>query len=290
MRIAVIGGTGLVGAKLVTTLRHRGHEVVVASRRCGVNTLTGEGLSHAIAGSRTVIDVTNSPTLDGRSVTDFFGTSSRNLLATEQTARVKHHIVLSIVGTDRLLNSAYFRAKMLQEDLVQRSPIPHTILRSTQFFDFLRRIPEPHLDGTVVRVSPAFVQPVAADEVAAAIADLAQAGPRNGMIEHAGPEIFHLDQIMRHIMAAAGDQRAVIADSRARYFGAELSNDSLTPDEGAIIGVTRFDEWLKEHASILRAESLSPTSSLLEGASRWPSLRTGAQRASGTRKIPSLNR
>jgi uncharacterized protein YbjT (DUF2867 family) len=290
MRIAVIGGTGLVGAKLATTLRHRGHEVVVASRQCGVNTLTGEGLSQAIAGSRVVIDVTNSPTLDGRSVTDFFGTSSRNLLATEESARVKHHIVLSIVGTDRLLNSAYFRAKMLQEDLVRRSPIPHTILRSTQFFDFLRRIPEPHLDGTVVRVSPAFVQPVAADEVAAAIADLAQAGPRNGMIEHAGPELFHLDQIVRHIMVAAGDQRAVIADSRARYFGAELSHDSLTPDEGAIIGVTRFDEWLKQHASTLRTEGLSPTSSLLEGGARGPNFRTRAQRAPGTRNILSLNR
>lgn len=143
MRIAVIGGTGLVGAKVVATLRHRGHEVVVASRRCGVNTLTGEGLSQAITGSRVVIDVTNSPTLDGKAVTDFFGTSSRNLLATEETARVKHHIVLSIVGTDRLLNSAYFRAKLLQEELVQRCLIPHTILRSTQSFDFLRRIPEP---------------------------------------------------------------------------------------------------------------------------------------------------
>src|SRR5690606_34940712 len=173
---------------------------------------------------------------------------------------------------------------------VRRSPIPHTILRSTQFFDFLPRIPEPHLDGTVVRVSPAFVQPVAADEVAAAIADLAQAGPRNGMIEHAGPEIFHLDQIVRQVMTAAGDQRAVIADSRARYFGAELSNDSLTPDEGAIIGVTRFDEWLKQHASRLRAEGLSPTSSLLEGDARGPNFRTRAQRAPGTRNILSLNR
>ncbi len=290
MRIAVIGGTGLVGAKLVTTLRHRGHEVVVASRQCGVNTLTGEGLSQAIAGSRVVIDVTNSPTLNGKSVMDFFGTSSHNLLATEEAARVKHHIVLSIVGTDRLLNSAYFRAKMLQEELVRRSPIPHTILRSTQFFDFLRRIPEPHLDGTVVHVSPAFVQPIAADEVAAALADLALAGPRNDMIEHAGPELFHLDEVVRHVMVAAGDRRAVIADSRARYFGAELSNDSLTPDEGAIIGVTRFDEWLKQHASTLRAEGLSPTSSLLHDAARRPDFRTRVPRAPGARKILSLNR
>jgi|ADGO01.1.fsa_nt_gi Predicted nucleoside-diphosphate-sugar epimerases len=254
MRISVIGGTGLVGAKLVATLRHRGHEVVVGSRRCGVDTLTGEGLNQAIAGSRVVIDVTNSPTWDDDSATKFFETSSRNLVASEIAARAKHHIVLSVVGTDRLLDSAYFKAKMLQEDLVRGSPIPHTILRSTQFFDFLRRIPAPHLDGSAVRVSPAFVQPIAADEVAAAIADLAQGEPRNDMIEHAGPEVFHLHEIVGRVMEAAGDGRAVIADSRARYFGAELSVDSLTPDEGAIIGVTRFDEWLKQHASTLRTE------------------------------------
>jgi uncharacterized protein YbjT (DUF2867 family) len=276
MRISVIGGTGLVGTKLVATLRHRGHEVMVASRRCGINTLTGQGLIQAIAGSRVVIDVTNSPTFDDRSAMEFFETSSRNLVSSEEAVRTKHHIVLSVVGTDRLLDSAYFKAKMLQEDLVRRSPIPHTILRSTQFFDFLRRIPEPHLDGSAVRVSPAFVQPIAADEVAAAIADLAQGEPRNDMIEHAGPELFHLHEIVRQVMEAAGDRRAVIADSRARYFGAELSDDSLTPDEGALIGVTRFDEWLKQHASTLR----------LEG----PSIVGPAQRAVGTRTTLSLNR
>ncbi|HEY6644497.1 SDR family oxidoreductase [Povalibacter sp.] len=290
MRIVVVGGTGLVGEKLVNILRHRGHDVVVASRKTGVNTLTGEGLSNAIDGSRVVIDVTNSPTLDGKSVMEFFGTSSRNLLATEEAARVKHHVVLSVVGTDRLLNSAYFRAKMMQEDLVRHSPIPHTILRSTQFFDFLRRIPEPHLNGTAVRVSPAFVQPIAADEVAAALADLALASPRNDMIEHAGPELFHLDDIVRHVMAASGDPRAVIADSRARYFGAELSNDSLTPDEGAIIGVTRFDAWLEQHASTLRAEDLTLASSLLHGATRKRDFHTQFPRPRGARKILSLNR
>jgi len=250
MKIAVIGGSGLVGAKLVSTLRRRGHEVLPASRQSGVNTLTGEGLSQAIAGSRVVIDVTNSPTLDGNAVTEFFAASSRNLLAAGQAAHVKHHVVLSVVGTDRLPGSAYFQAKLMQEDLARCSPIPHTILRSTQFFDFLQRIPEPDTKGTAVRVSPAFVQPIAADEVAAALADLALAGPRNSMIEHAGPEIFHLDEIVQEIMAAAGDTRAVIADTRARYFGAQLSNDSLTPDEGAILGVTRFDEWLKRHLAL----------------------------------------
>jgi uncharacterized protein YbjT (DUF2867 family) len=225
MRISVIGGTGLVGAKLVATLRHRGHEVIVGSRRCGVDTLTGEGLKGAIAGSRVVIDVTNSPTWDDDSAMEFFETSSRNLLAAEEAARVRHHIVLSVVGTDRLLESAYFKAKMVQEELARCSPIPHTILRSTQFFDFLHRIPEPHLDDNAVRVSRAFVQPIAADEVAAAIADLAQGEPRNYMIEHAGPEAFHLDEIVRQVMEAAGDGRAVIADSRARYFGAEPRRD-----------------------------------------------------------------
>jgi uncharacterized protein YbjT (DUF2867 family) len=289
MRIAVIGGTGLVGAKLVTTLRQRGHDVAVASRRTGVDTLTGEGLSQAIAGSRAVIDVTNAPTLDGEAVMDFFGTSSRNLLGAEEAAHVKHHVVLSIVGTDRLLDSAYFRAKMLQEDLAQRSPIPHTILRSTQFFDFLRHIPEPHLEGTAVRVSPAFVQPIAADEVAAALADLTLAAPRNGMVEHAGPELFRLDDIVRRVLSVAEDPRAVIADPRARYFGAELQSDSLTPDEGAIIGVTRLDEWLKQHASTLRAEGIPHPGSLPSGP-KEPDFLTRSPRARGTRKMLSLNR
>lgn len=268
MKIAVIGATGLVGTKLVSTLRHRRHEVLAASRSLGVNTLTREGLRQAIEGAQVVIDVTNSPELDGDAVIDFFGTSGRNLLAVEEAAHVRHHIVLSVVGTDRLLNSAYFRAKMLQEELAQHSPIPHTILRSTQFFDFLRRIPESHLDGKAVRVSSAFVQPIAADEVAAALADLAMFGPRNDMIEHAGPELFHLDEIMRRVMVAAGDPRTVVVDSRARYFGAELRDDSLTPDEGAIIGVTRFDDWLEQHTSTLRAEHLRSTFSPFERDTR----------------------
>ncbi len=288
MRIAVIGGSGLVGTKLVQTLQRRGHEVVAASRRSGVDTLTGEGLPQAIAGSRIVVDVTNSPMLDGRSVVDFFGTSTRNLLVAAESAHVKHHVVLSVVGTDRLLDSAYFRAKMIQEDLVRRSPVPHTILRSTQFFDFLRRIPEPALDGTAVRVSPAFVQPIAADEVAAAIADLAMAAPRNDMVEHAGPEVFHLDEVVRRVMSVAEDPRAVIADPRARYFGAELQNDSLTPDEGAIIGVTRLDEWLKQHASTLRIEDISQPGSLRSGL-KAPDFLTRVPRTRGARKTLSLN-
>jgi uncharacterized protein YbjT (DUF2867 family) len=245
MKVVVIGGSGLVGAKLVNNLRHRGHDVLSASRQSGVNTLTGEGLAAAVAGATVVVDVTNSPSLEDTTVVDFFRTSSRNLLAAEETAHVKHHVVLSIAGTDRLLESGYFRAKMVQEDLVKASPIPHTILRSTQFFEFMPRIAQPDVGGHAVRVSPAFVQPIASDEVAAALADVTAASPRNDMIEHAGPELFHLDDVVRRVMEANRDPREVMTDLHARYFGAELSEDTLIPDDGAIIGVGRFDDWLR---------------------------------------------
>jgi uncharacterized protein YbjT (DUF2867 family) len=245
MRIVVVGGSGRVGTKLVSTLRHRDHDVLAVSRRSGVNTLTGEGLDAALAGAKVVIDVTNSPSLEDAAALEFFRTSSRNLLAAEEAAHVKHHIVLSIVGTDRLLDGGYFRAKMTQEELAKSASIPHTVLRSTQFFDFLWEIPEPDTNGRTVRVSPASVQPIAADEVAAALADLAVAAPRNDMIEHAGPELFHLDAIVQRVLSEKRDSREVVPDPHARYFGAELQEDTLTPDEGAIIGVTRFDDWLK---------------------------------------------
>ncbi len=245
MRIAVIGGSGLVGAKLVATLRRRGHDVLSASRRTGVNTLTREGLAEAVAGAAVVIDVTNSPSFDDETSMRFFQTSSTNLLAAAEAAHVRHHIELSIVGTDRLVESGYFRGKMSQEALIQASPLHHTILRSTQFFDFLPRIAEADVDGRAVRVSPALVQPIAAEEVAAALADLATSSPRNDTIEHAGPELFHLDEIVRRVMESQDDLRPVITDEGARYFSARLSEDTLTPDEGAIIGVLRFDEWLQ---------------------------------------------
>lgn len=243
-RIVVVGGSGRVGAKLVATLRERGHDVLSASRRSGVDTVTREGLADAVAGAAVVVDVTNSTSFEQEAPMHFFRTSCANLLAAAEAAHVRHHIALSIVGTERLLESGYFRAKMAQEELIKASLLHHTILRSTQFFDFLPRIAEADADGRVVRVSPAFAQPIAADEVAAALADLAMSAPRNDMIEHAGPERFHLDDIVRRVMKANGDPRPVIADARARYFGAPLSEDTLTPDEGAIIGVTRFDEWL----------------------------------------------
>jgi uncharacterized protein YbjT (DUF2867 family) len=255
MRIVVIGGSGLVGATLVNTLRHRGHDVVSASRRSGVNTITGEGLAAALTGAKVVVDVTNSPSFDNPMALDFFQTSSRNLAVAEQAARVKHHIVLSIVGTDRLLESDYFQAKMAQEELVRMSPIPHTVLRSTQFYEFMPRIPESDADRRTVRASPALVQPLASEEVAAALADLATAAPRNGMVEFAGPECFRLDEIIQRVMHATEDSREVVTDPHARYYGAKLSEDTLTPDEGAIIGIGTFDDWLK-HARGARASSL----------------------------------
>lgn len=242
MRIAVIGGSGLVGAQLVNTLRHRRHDVLAASTRTGVNTVTGDGLAEAVAGSSVVVDVTNSPALDDATSLKFFETSCRNLIAAAETARVRHHVVLSVVGTDRLLASGYFRAKMIQEDLVRTSLIPHTVLRATQFFEFVERIARSDADE---RVSPAFIQPIASEEVAAALADLATAPPRNGMIEAAGPEMFRLDEMVRRVRRIHQDRREVITDPGARYYGAELREDTLTPDEGAILGVTRFDEWLK---------------------------------------------
>jgi uncharacterized protein YbjT (DUF2867 family) len=242
MRIVVIGGSGLVGAQLVHTLRHRRHDVLAASSRTGVNTITGEGLAQAVAGSTVLVDVTNSPAFDDATAMRFFQTSCRNLIAAAEAARVKHHITLSVVGTDRLLQSGYFRAKMIQEDLLRASLIPHTILRATQFFEFVERIA---CSDAEVHVSPAFIQPMASEEVAAALADLATAAPRNGMIEAAGPEMFRLDEIVRRVRGLHQDRREVITDPRARYYGAELREDTLTPDEGAILGVTRFDEWVK---------------------------------------------
>lgn len=246
MRIVVVGGSGRVGAKLVDILRHRSHDVLAASPRTGVNTITGEGLAAAMSGCNVVIDVTNSPSFEDNYVLKFFETSSRNLVAAAEAARVRHHVVLSVVGTDRLLESGYFRAKMRQEDLVRESLIPHTVLRSTQFFEFMPTVLQSEKDQHAVRVSPALVQPIESTEVAAALADLATAAPRNGMIEFAGPECFRLDDAVLRVMQLNRDSRAVIADPQARYFGAKLSEDTLTPDEGAIIGVGRFDDWLKQ--------------------------------------------
>lgn len=244
MKIVVIGGSGLIGTKLVSKLRQRGHEVLAASPNSGVNTLTGEGLAAALAGAQVVVDVANSPSFEDAAVLQFFETSGRNLLAAEATAGVRHHVALSVVGTDRLLDSGYFRAKMAQENLIKASPVPHTILRSTQFFEFMDRIAQSSADGQTVRVSPALVQPIVSDEVAAALADIAVAAPLNSTVEVAGPEQFHLDELVRRVMGANKDAREVITDAHARYFGAELNDQTLTPDDDALIGPTRFEDWL----------------------------------------------
>ena len=219
MKIVVIGGSGLIGTKLVSILRERGHEVVAASPSSGVNALTGEGLSEALAGAQVVVDVANSPSFEDKAVLEFFETSGRNLLAAEAAAGVRHHVALSVVGTDRLLASGYFRAKMAQEELIKASKIPYTIVRATQFFEFVGAIAQSATDGQTVRLPPALMQPIVSDDVAAALADVALAKPLNGTVELAGPEPIRMDELVRQFLVAIADTRQVITDPQARYFG-----------------------------------------------------------------------
>ncbi len=249
MKIVVIGGSGLIGTNLVNRLRRAGHEVVAASPNSGVNTITGEGLAEALAGAEVVVDVANSPSFEDEAAMEFFQTSGRNLLAAEAVAGVRHHLALSVVGAERLPESGYLRAKMAQEDLIKASGIPYTILHSTQFFEFIGRIIESDADGDVIRLSPALVQPVAADDVAAALADLAVGPPVNGTVEVAGPEAWPLDKLARMFLSAKGDGRHVIADIHARYYGAELNDRSLTPGPHPRIGPTRFADWFSRSAA-----------------------------------------
>jgi uncharacterized protein YbjT (DUF2867 family) len=244
MKIVVIGGSGLIGSNVVNRLRQNGHEVVAASPKSGVNTLTGEGLVEALAGAQVVVDVANSPSFEAKAALEFFETSGRNLLAAEKNAGVGHHVALSVVGTERLLESDYFPAKLAQEKLIKDSGIPYTILRATQFFEFVGAIVQSGTDGDVIRLSPALIQPIASDDVAAALADLAAAPPLNGTVEVAGPEPLPIDKLARQFMAAKGDTREVIADVHARYFGAIINDRSLTPGEHPRLGQTRFENWL----------------------------------------------
>lgn len=248
MKIVVIGGSGLIGSNIVNRLRLDGHETVAASPGMGVNTITGEGLAQALTGAQVVVDVANSPSFEDRAVLEFFETSSRNLLAAEAKAGVEHHLALSVVGTDRLLESGYFRAKVAQENLIKASRIPYTILRATQFFEFIGGIIDSSSDGATARLSPALMQPIAADDVSAAMADLAVAAPLNCTLEIAGPDRFPLDEIARKYLTARGDSRQVIADVHARYFGSELNDRSLVPDTGPRLGPTRFHNWLSRAA------------------------------------------
>jgi uncharacterized protein YbjT (DUF2867 family) len=246
MKIVVIGGTGLIGSKLVAVLRQRGQEVLAASPDSGVNTLTGEGLATALAGAQVVVDVANSPSFEDAAVMKFFETSSRNLLAAEAAAGVRHHVALSVVGADRLPDSGYLRAKVVQEKLIKGSGVPYTILRSTQFFEFMGRIAESCSDGKTVRVPSALVQPIVSDDVVAALADIALGPPANDMVEIGGPEQFHLDELVRRVLSKNSDTREVTADVHARYFGAELNDQSLIPASSSPrIAATKFDTWLK---------------------------------------------
>jgi uncharacterized protein YbjT (DUF2867 family) len=244
MKIVVIGGTGLIGSKLVALLRQRGQEVLAASPNSGVNTLTGEGLPEALAGAQVVVDVANSPSFEDAAVMKFFQTSGRNLLAAEAAAGVKHHVALSIVGTDRSDNG-YFRAKVAQEKLIEASGIPYTIIRSTQFMEFLRAIADSSAAGNRVRISSGLFQPIAADDVAANVADVALAPPRNGIVEIAGPERAPFNEIVARYLKAVGDPREVVSDPEARYYGGRVEEHSLVPLGEARLGRIGFDEWLR---------------------------------------------
>jgi uncharacterized protein YbjT (DUF2867 family) len=244
MKIVVIGGSGLIGSNIVHRLGLNSHEAVVASPSTGVNTITGQGLAEVLEGAQVVVDVANSPSFEDRAVLEFFETSGRNLLAAEADAGVEHHFALSIVGTDRLPENGYFRAKLAQEDLIKASKIPYTILRATQFFEFIAGIVNSGADGDTIRLSPALIQPIAADDVSAVLADLAVGAPVNGIVEVAGPDRFPLDELARKFLAARHDKRQVIADVHARYFGSELNDRSLVAEGNPRIGSTRFHNWL----------------------------------------------
>jgi uncharacterized protein YbjT (DUF2867 family) len=246
MKIAVIGGTGLIGSKLVRNLRSHGHEAVPASLDTGVNTLTGEGLTEALEGVAVVVDVSNSPSFEAAAVLEFFETSTHNILDAEAAAGVGHHVALSVVGTERLTESGYITAKIAQEKLIKNSSIPYTIVHATQFFEFATRIADESSDGDTVRVPPVLIQPMAADDVAAAVCNVSLAPPLNNTIEIGGPEPLRFEDFVRQGLRSVGDQRVVVADPQARYFGAQLSERTLMPDGDAQLGTTRFEDWLNQ--------------------------------------------
>ncbi len=257
MKIVVIGGSGLIGTKVVSNLRQRGHEVVAASPSTGVNTLTGEGLAEALAGAQVVVDVANSPSFEDKPALEFFETSGRNLLAGEAAACVRHHVALSVVGTDRLLGSGpgslsgYFRAKMAQENLIKASAIPFTIVHATQFFEFVKNIAQSATDGSTIRLSSVLMQPILSDDVAAAVAEVAIGEPMNGMIEVAGPDRIRQDKLVRQFLSATGDSRKVVTDVDAGYYGIEVNDQSLVPGANARLSKTHFKDWLS-HSAVQR--------------------------------------
>ena len=257
MKIVVIGGTGLIGSKLITKLNALGHEAVAAAPNTGVNTLTGEGLTEVLKGAQVVVDVSNSPSFEDAAVMNFFQTSTRNLLSCEAAAGVGHHVALSIVGSEGLPQSGYMRAKVAQEKLIKDGPIPYTIVKATQFFEFTKRIADEATVGNSVRLPPVLFQPMAADDVASALCKVAISSAVNGSIEIAGPEAFRFDELIQQRLSADNDPREVVADPEARYFGAELSERSIVPDHNAQLGETRFEDWLNQ--STVAAKTASQT-------------------------------
>ena len=249
MKIVIVGGTGLIGAKLVNLLRSRGHEVIPASPSLGINSITGQGLSEAFTGAQVVVDVTNASSWEDKAVLEFFETSTRNVLATEAKTGVGHHIALSIVGCDQLPASGYLRAKVAQEELIKASPIPYTIVRATQFFEFVGGIADSATNGQTVRLPSALFQPIFSDEVAAALATIAVAKPLSGIVELAGPDALPFDEVVRQYLVAHHDPRMVVRDDRARYFGTTLEKRSLVPEaENPLLGSARFADWLSRTA------------------------------------------
>jgi uncharacterized protein YbjT (DUF2867 family) len=249
MKIVVIGGSGLIGSKLVSRLHEHGHEAVAASPNSGVNSVTGEGLAEALKGASVVVDVSNAPAWEDSAVLKFFETSTRNLLSHEAAANVKHHVALSVVGSERMLESGYFRAKVAQENLIQASSIPYSIVRATQFFEFIKGIGDLSTSGTTVRLPSALIQPMAADDVASAVARVAEGSPLNRTVEVGGPEKFPLYELVRRALVAWNDPREVVDDPHARYYGIAVSERTLVPDDDAQLGETRFETWLTQPAA-----------------------------------------
>ncbi len=258
MKFVVIGGTGLIGSKLVRMLRDQGHQVVPASPDTGVNTITGEGLVKALTNAAVVVDVSNSPSFEDTAVLKFFETSTRNLLAAEAAAGVGHHVLLSVVGTERLSESGYMRAKLAQENLIRRATIPYTIVHATQFFEFIQRIADEATDGNTARLAPVLIQPMAAEDVASTLARIADGPPVNGIVEVAGPQQFRLDELIRRVLSESGDPREVITDPHARYYGAELGEHTLLPGVAARLAETRFDDWFSQSLVSKPAPSHGP--------------------------------
>jgi uncharacterized protein YbjT (DUF2867 family) len=246
MRIVVIGGTGLIGSKLVHKLGEHGHDAIAASPDTGVNTLTGEGLDEVVEGASVVVDVSNAPAWEDDAVMDFFRTATGNLLRAEAAAGVAHHVALSVVGTERLTESGYFRAKLAQESLIQEASVPYSIVRATQFYEFVERIADDATDGNTVRLPPALIQPMAADDVASGVGRVAVGAPIDGMTEIAGPEPFRLDELVRGALAARNDPREVVADPQARYFGINPTGRTLLPGADARLAETRFSDWFEQ--------------------------------------------